>query len=215
MVDIVLKPLKSLPFNQAILNQFKLSKIFLNLESILVANQKFLVDLESWQTGEASLSFGAICTNHMANFECYRKYLMDQKEAQKLHVKEVKSNPRYKRFLTTAKEHPGFRRRSLQDILVEPVQRIGRYTMMLKEILKHTNPETQEYEDLTNACTISSRIATMKDDVPTRLATMSLSLYTSIKDSPPAPFFGSPPGCSRNPQGHKQTFPISHLFLVH
>ncbi|KAL0078696.1 hypothetical protein J3Q64DRAFT_1824799 [Phycomyces blakesleeanus] len=187
LVDIVLKPLKTTTPHtntQPILNQFKLAKIFLNIESVLTANQKFLSDLELWQANPSQLSFGFICANHMANFECYRKYLMDQKEAQKLHVKEVRSNQRYKKFLTTAKEHPGFRRRSLQDILVEPVQRIGRYTMMLKEILKHTDSETKECEDLTNACSISSRIATMKDDVPTKLATMSLSLYTSIKDSP-------------------------------
>ncbi|KAI7861417.1 Dbl homology domain-containing protein [Spinellus fusiger] len=140
--------------------------------------------LKDWQNNKLNTSFGSICAKHMPHFECYRKYLMDQEEAQKLHVKEVKSNQKYRKFLAKAKENPAFRRRKLQDILVEPVQRISRYTMMLKEILKRTAQDSKEHEELTDACNISSRIAKMKDDTPTKLATMSLSLYTSIKDSP-------------------------------
>jgi hypothetical protein len=55
---------------------------------------------------------------------------LEQHEAQKLHAKEIKSNALYRRFL--AQDRPGFKRRRFQDLLLEPVQRISRYAMMLK-----------------------------------------------------------------------------------
>ncbi|KAG1328957.1 hypothetical protein G6F62_007898 [Rhizopus arrhizus] len=131
-----------------------------------------------------SHDFGSICQKHMESFECYRKYLLEQGDAQKLHAKEFKSNQTYRRFLLKAKDHPEFKKRRLQDILVEPVQRISRYSMMLREILNLTPQDHPDYPGLKLACEKSREIATMDDDDPTKTATMLLSLYQAIKESP-------------------------------
>jgi hypothetical protein len=120
----------------------------------------------------------------MESFECYRKYLLEQGDAQKLHAKEFKSNQTYRRFLLKAKDHPEFKKRRLQDILVEPVQRISRYSMMLREILNLTPQDHPDYPGLKLACEKSREIATMDVDDPTKTATMLLSLYQAIKESP-------------------------------
>lgn len=68
----------------------------------------------------------------MNNFECYRKYLHEYREAQKLHTKEFRSNQAYRSFLIKAKDDPRCKRRGLQDLLVQPPQRIARYVLLLK-----------------------------------------------------------------------------------
>ncbi|KAI8374661.1 Dbl homology domain-containing protein [Radiomyces spectabilis] len=120
----------------------------------------------------------------MAKFECYRKYLMEHGEAQKLHGKEFKSNQNYRRLLLKAQDHPQFKKRRLEDIIVEPVQRISRYSMMLKDLLRLTPKSHPDFEGLTTAYKKSQEIASMADDHPTKLATMFLNMYSIIKDSP-------------------------------
>ncbi|CEG74875.1 hypothetical protein RMATCC62417_10009 [Rhizopus microsporus] len=180
LVKYVVHPLKSIMQQKhCILNTYKCTKIFLNIDQIASANQQFLDDLEHNHE-----SFGDICREHMQHFECYRKYLLEQGEAQNLHAKEVKSNQAYKRFLMNVNDHPEFKRRRLQDILVEPVQRISRYSMMLREILNLTPKDHPDYQGLKLACEKSKIIATMDDDDTTKAATMLLALYQTIKESP-------------------------------
>ncbi|KAI8354119.1 hypothetical protein EDC96DRAFT_516899 [Choanephora cucurbitarum] len=180
IVKHVVRPLRAnMHQKNAILNTFKCQKIFLNIDQITTVNQAFLDDLKTTDD-----QFGSLCERHIIQFECYRKYLMEQAEAQKLHTKELKSNPNYKRFVLRAREHPDFKRKRLQDVLVEPVQRIGRYAMMLKDILQLTPEDHLDYQGLKAACRKAQEIATMADDDLTKTATMFLNLYQSIKDSP-------------------------------
>lgn len=72
----------------------------------------------------------------------------------------------------------------MQDILVEPVQRISRYSLMLREILHLTPKDHPDYSGLKAACEKAREIATMADDNPTKTATMFLNLYQAIKESP-------------------------------
>ncbi|KAI8640505.1 hypothetical protein BD408DRAFT_419625 [Parasitella parasitica] len=180
IVNHVVKPLRAtMQQKNSILNTFKCQKIFLNIEQIMKVNSDFLEDLAS-----ANNNFGEMCQKHIIKFECYRKYLLEQSEAQKLHAKEYKANQSYKRFLSKVKDHADFKRKRLQDILVEPVQRISRYSMMLRDILQLTPKNHVDYVGLFVACEKASEIATMADDDPTKTATMFLNLYQAIKDSP-------------------------------
>ncbi|KAG2232911.1 hypothetical protein INT48_006165 [Thamnidium elegans] len=179
LVKYVVSPLKyNMQQKNCVLNTFKCHKIFLNIEQILSVNEKFLQDLQN------NSEFGLVCRQHIINFECYRKYLLEQSEAQKLHAKEFKTNQVYKRFLSRVKDQSEFKRKRLQDILVEPVQRISRYSMMLREILQLTPEEHSDFRGLKIACEKAKEIATMADDDPTKTATMFLNLYQAIKDSP-------------------------------
>ncbi|KAI8090008.1 uncharacterized protein BX664DRAFT_359485 [Halteromyces radiatus] len=167
--------------NKTILNTYKCSKIFLNLSNIYKVNQDFLNELQQLSSGK---TFGDICSTHMTHFSCYRKYLLEQHEAQNLHTKEMKSNPLYRRFVTQAKEQAVFKRRRFQDILLEPVQRISRYAMMFKDILQLTPQDHPDFIGLKDASMKVQEIAIMDDDTPTKVATMFLNLYQAVKDCP-------------------------------
>ncbi|ORY97904.1 hypothetical protein BCR43DRAFT_255363 [Syncephalastrum racemosum] len=164
---------------QNILNQFKFSHIFLNIEQILEANERFLAELK-----RPDVRFGEVCAEHMANFECYRKYSLEYKEAQRLHAKEFKNNQAYRSFLIKAKDDPRCKRRQLQDLLVQPPQRISRYTMLFKDILRFTPSTHRDFDGLQRALVKASEIATLDDDDPTKVAIMCHNLFTSVKDSP-------------------------------
>ncbi|CAO3616119.1 unnamed protein product [Mucor fragilis] len=180
IVKHVVKPLRAnMQQKNCILNTFKCQKIFLNIDQIMKVNSDFLTDLLA-----TTDNFGEMCQKHIIKFECYRKYLLEQSEAQKLHAKEYKANQNYKRFLTKVKDHSDFKRKRLQDILVEPVQRISRYSMMLRDILQLTPKDHADYRGLVAACEKAREIATMADDDPTKTATLFLNLYQAIKDSP-------------------------------
>jgi hypothetical protein len=57
---------------------------------------------------------------------------LEQAEAQQFHTTEFKGNHAYRRFLLKVRDRAEFKRKRLQDILVEPVQRISRYSLMLR-----------------------------------------------------------------------------------
>jgi hypothetical protein len=146
----------------SILKPFNCTKIFLNIDQILSVNEGFLKDLRKYQKNPEATSFGDICDAHVclnfimsyldnlfvhpkclllfvspftyqiANFDCYTRYLHEHRAAGTLHAKEYKVNQSYRSFLIKAKDHPDAKRKQLQDLLVEPVQRISRYTMLLK-----------------------------------------------------------------------------------
>ncbi|KAG0743566.1 hypothetical protein G6F57_000049 [Rhizopus arrhizus] len=146
----------------------------------MLVNKRFLNQLEQQPD-----KFGFICQCYMKQFECcYRKYLLEQEEAQRIHTKEYKNNLAYKKFLLKVSQHPEFKKKRLQDILMEPVQRISRYSMMLKNILSLTPSDHPDYWGLKWACDKSREIAIMDDDDTTKKITLLMTLYQIIKDSP-------------------------------
>ncbi|KAG1152276.1 hypothetical protein G6F37_001409 [Rhizopus arrhizus] len=67
---------------------------------------------------------------------------------------------------------------------MEPVQRISRYSMMLKNILSLTPSDHPDYWGLKWACDKSREIAIMDDDDTTKKITLLMTLYQIIQDSP-------------------------------
>ncbi|EIE78212.1 hypothetical protein RO3G_02916 [Rhizopus delemar RA 99-880] len=67
---------------------------------------------------------------------------------------------------------------------MEPVQRISRYSMMLKNILSLTPNDHPDYWGLKWVCDKSREIAIMDDDGTTKKITLLMTLYQIIKVSP-------------------------------
>ncbi|KAG1467081.1 hypothetical protein G6F46_003083 [Rhizopus delemar] len=146
----------------------------------MLVNKRFLNQLEQQPD-----KFGFICQCYMKQFACcYRKYLLGQEEAQRIHTKEYKNNLAYKKFLLKVSQHPEFKKKRVQDILMEPVQRISRYSMMLKNILSLTPNDHPDYWGLKWVCDKSREIAIMDDDGTTKKITLLMTLYQIIKVSP-------------------------------
>ncbi len=46
---------------------------------------------------------------------------------------------------------PQFRRLSINDFLIKPVQRLPKYVILLKDLLKHTPKDHPDYNNITKA----------------------------------------------------------------
>lgn len=68
---------------------------------------------------------------------------------------------------------------------MEPVQRIPRYTLMFRIMLKHIAPNDPQYQALLEADEIASKIAQAEADENTRLARTMIRLQSIIEDFPP------------------------------
>ncbi|KAM3579420.1 hypothetical protein VKS41_008278 [Umbelopsis sp. WA50703] len=156
----------------------------MNIEMLVEANQTFLDDLYRWRQPGSGLLFGDICATHMYRSECYSKFLQGVEDAQITNLREQKINPAYRAFLDRAKDHPDSKRQTLHDLLVQPGQRIGRYTMMFKEMLKYTSSDHPDYPGLSAALKRAEEIATMADDSNTRLAKTFFNMHRSIENCP-------------------------------
>ncbi|KAI9491504.1 hypothetical protein BDB00DRAFT_485207 [Zychaea mexicana] len=156
------------------------------MEEILETNERFMSDLEKCNGGAADggVCFGEVCASHIVNFECYRYYALNYSFAHNLHLTLSKNNGAYRRSLDICYKDSRFLNRSMIELLSEPVQRITRYTMMIKAILNHTSPQHRDYMPLTRAYVKACGIASMADDDATKLATTCHVLQQSVKNAP-------------------------------
>jgi hypothetical protein len=182
--DFIVKPLKlrARSKNQ-IIGLYQCNTIFNNIEQILEVNRRFSAELLKWKsTGDGV--FGDICAKHLYLMECYTKFLQGVDTAQEINTQEQKSNYSYRTFLQVAKDHPSIGSQTLYDMLAQPGQRIGRYTMLFKEIIKHTNASDKDHTSLIAALKKAEEIATLADDSPTKLAKIFFNMHRSIHNCP-------------------------------
>ncbi|KAI9265182.1 hypothetical protein BDA99DRAFT_507974 [Phascolomyces articulosus] len=200
IVELIARPLnpQTLQYNgeQTIIDRFEHKKLFLNMEDILENTKRFMIDLEKCNPGQSAaeqevnndVCFGKVCESHMVNFECYRYYVLNRSFADQLHQSKYNKNGNnsYKRFLDSCymKNRVRLAQKQMDELLGEPVQRIGRYTMMIKDILKHTSRHHVDYSPLTRAYIKACSIASMADDDATKLATTCYTIQQSVKYSP-------------------------------
>jgi hypothetical protein len=69
------------------------------------------------------------------------------------------SNRKFVQFIDAAKSDPRSLGFGIESLLIEPVQRIPRYRMLLEQLLKYTPPSHEEYDSITKALTKISELA--------------------------------------------------------
>ncbi|GAA5811726.1 hypothetical protein MFLAVUS_005167 [Mucor flavus] len=83
----------------------------------------------------------------MDQFLLYKHYCDMHAEAWAL-ISEYRDRPEWTQFLKECAIHDTKQQRKLhfEDYLIKPVQRICRYQLLLKEIIRYTSPQCSEYE---------------------------------------------------------------------
>jgi hypothetical protein len=79
----------------------------------------------------------------------------------------------------------------LRELLMEPVQRIPRYTLLFRTMLKHMAPDDPQRAKLVEADEIASKIALAEADEETKRAAIFYCLSSSIEGFPPELFSNS------------------------
>lgn len=154
LVDCLQKPLQELAFTpNAILSSASVSTIFSNSESILNINKQLLADLESrivnWSNKTSRL--GDIFKNIIPFLKLYTQYVNNYDIASKHHIECEHQKPEYVHFLEKAfASHPDLVT-GLPNYLILPIQRIPRYELLLRELVKITDVNHPDFKDLSMA----------------------------------------------------------------
>ncbi|CAG7727349.1 unnamed protein product [Allacma fusca] len=145
LVKKYMEPLKSLDFIDAGLVDeifFQIPKILWHHESLLDAFQKRVTD-DMQCVGDVLLE----TFRQNSLLECYSLFVNNWKNAKGSLKMAVASKPPLARFLEdNARQHKG--KLTLDSLLIMPIQRIPRYELLVKELLKHTDPNHEDHSRL-------------------------------------------------------------------
>lgn len=168
---IIIEPLvEALQIGPPILSSSKMSAIFANFADVLYVGLALLALLEarlepehgtcrdSWNP-ELDL-LGDIFCQFGHYFKLYKMYCRNFTTAMKTLENEIKCNKSFTGFLEQKDRVAALRGMSLHAHLLEPVQRIPRYRLMLSAMLDLTPKEHPDYECLMEALQIVSASAT-------------------------------------------------------
>lgn len=160
---------------EAILPAYEAKTLFGNIDTILPANEAFLVDLEEMLSGNSAVGgVGDVCLKHVSimglgrfdsdrslstqlrdlrAFDCYKQYYSKREEAQGIFEREMakrsstgfiefieviwlcflRSHPTHTTYIKRTKYSTESKNKiGLRELLVEPIQRIPRYTLMFR-----------------------------------------------------------------------------------
>ncbi|KDQ15406.1 hypothetical protein BOTBODRAFT_145159 [Botryobasidium botryosum FD-172 SS1] len=180
----------------AIIPAYEAKTLFGNIDHILPVNELFLVDLEKMAGPNGAKLVGGVgdvALKHfrdLRGFECYKQYYIKRDEAQAIFEREVmrRSNGGFAEFIDRIKYSTAEARGrvGLRELLMDPVQRIPRYTLLFRMMIKYMAYDDPQRARLIEAEAIASKIALCETDEETRRAAVMYCLQGSVDGFPPA-----------------------------
>ncbi|KAI8621585.1 hypothetical protein BC830DRAFT_1076995 [Chytriomyces sp. MP71] len=173
--------------------------IFSNAEALIVANQGLLdrlnvkkeqnpiaEDVGTWRFME-EISDAFLGAND--DFDAYMAYCGNYPVAMKL-VHKLQSEEKFKHQMQQLVANPASRGLSLESFLIKPVQRICKYPLLLRELIKHTPKTMRDYAGLEKATEKMESIAAKVNEATQALDKKEkvISLLSKIESSIPLPY---------------------------
>jgi len=162
--------------------------IFGNAGEILAANKVLLCELEvEYDQGPAQLAslVGDILCRHMHMFQCYVTYLSGIERAQHTYNQMLKHRA-FRDFIErTQHSTDELGNVGLRELMMEPLQRIPRYQLLIGHLLKHMPPNSMQTQRLQDASAAATIIASRRATEGERLAAVLWSCQRKIDRFPP------------------------------
>lgn len=157
--------------------------IFDNIEDLLLCNSTFLSSLEERQK-QCRLYvdvIGDILEDHMANMAIYESYCVNQAPASRVLQRLRETNKPLGAHLEQLRNDPQVRGLDLSSYLLEPMQRITRYPLLLRQIMHYTEgpdaPAIQRTIDTSTAILDTINESIREREGEERLAAVSKDLW--------------------------------------
>jgi len=158
VVEAFRKPLASL------MTQEEIDAIFVNWHEISQANDKLLRALRVRKktvkknnknnklatTGDI-IMIGDLLNENMPHFASYIRYCSCQLTAGQKLQRRLEQDPVFKDALQKCSQHPGVKGMPLSSFLLKPMQRITKYPLLIKQILKFTPENHPDYQNVKEA----------------------------------------------------------------
>eukprot|EP00026_Physarum_polycephalum_P003053 Phypoly_transcript_03062.p1 GENE.Phypoly_transcript_03062~~Phypoly_transcript_03062.p1 ORF type:complete len:830 (+),score=140.31 Phypoly_transcript_03062:3-2492(+) len=149
----LLKKLYIIPLQtDRILTVEEINSIFSNVELILSLNRALLTDLkELMHDWEDTKSVGEIFVKIIPFLKIYTEYVNNHDAALGIIDHLTAKNADFRNFVERTQTDKTCNGLLLRDFLIDPVQRIPRYELLLKELIKNTPEDHPDYVPLETA----------------------------------------------------------------
>lgn len=139
--------------SDALLNKSEIRAIFGNFIPIHEVHQRMLECLREIHTKwREDCSIGEIILHHRDELiKAYPPYVNFFEQMKECLIHCDTQNPRFHAFLKINQAKPECGRQTLQDLMIRPVQRLPSISLLLNDILKHTNKNNPDYQKLEEA----------------------------------------------------------------
>ena len=124
----------------------QISSIFSNLTVLTQFHTIFLTDIKSITSNKSNIS--TVFLQYADFLKMYTQYLNSYEKAIAT-INSLRDNKKFQNFLKT--KIVELNGKSLMYYLIMPVQRIPRYVLLLRELIKYTSPLHTEYQTLQHA----------------------------------------------------------------
>ncbi|GAN04695.1 rhoGEF Rgf2 [Mucor ambiguus] len=132
--------------------------IFWNITEVLQVNSTLSKALLTRQAKAKVVDqVGDIMLAHVAKFEPFVRYGSHQIISKYAFETEKSTNPSFADFVTKTERLPQSRKLELNGYLTKPTTRLGRYNLLLREILKHTPKGHPDQETIPRVMTIIAK----------------------------------------------------------
>ncbi|XP_061637062.1 ephexin-1 isoform X1 [Phyllopteryx taeniolatus] len=127
------------------LSQSDMHFLFSNIEEVMKASERFLMDLE--HRIEKSILISDVCDivcNHaVEHFSVFIKYVINQVYQEKNYRRILEGNQAFRETMAGLENHPCVRGLSFTSFLILPFQRITRLKLLVQNILKNVDEHSE------------------------------------------------------------------------
>ena len=175
-----------------VITQAQYDLIFRNITEIARANITFFKNLQEKRKEQGPIMkvVGDAVLKHVVFFNVYAEYCGDQKRSTQELRKLISDNPTFKQALDTCKANPECRKLDLFAFLLLPMQRLTKYPLLLKNLVKVTYENEADYDYIKAASSELGRLIDAVDQYAHRreelhrIAELETQLNWSIVTKP-------------------------------
>jgi len=140
----------TIPLTQeGIIPQADIVGLFSNIAVLVNVNQKLHLEISA-NPDDETIQIGKIFVGMADIFKMYTAYCANQPKAMQV-LDRLGSNAAFKAFTDKCMQNPECRGLTLFSFLIKPIQRICKYPLLLKDLLRNTPEDHPDHENLVNA----------------------------------------------------------------
>eukprot|EP01103_Thecamoeba_quadrilineata_P005460 TRINITY_DN15255_c0_g1_i1.p1 TRINITY_DN15255_c0_g1~~TRINITY_DN15255_c0_g1_i1.p1 ORF type:complete len:616 (-),score=147.50 TRINITY_DN15255_c0_g1_i1:134-1981(-) len=167
-IDVIMKNIHNPLLERDILSKDDMRNIFSNLSQLQGINQQLLRNFEN-ALKESNNDYnrvrvGLILKEMVEFFKSYMTYVANQDLSMAIIERSRKKNPKFDKFVKELSENTELRGLDMISFMIKPIQRICKYPLFLRELLKHTKPENPDLPDLELAAKGLERVASLVNE---------------------------------------------------
>ena len=149
-LELIIKEALDYCLDNNILTLTESEIIFSNIRAIAALSSELNEDLKNCyeKFDNKTSEIAKVFHRNLDNFQVYFTYCRNYKEMQVVMAKFIKKNHPFNQFLETVERTPKFGNSDLFSFLIKPIQRLPKYVLLFKDLLKNTDKSHPDYENI-------------------------------------------------------------------